>query len=120
MQGTIGVDVVGNIIVVRLRGTPSDAMVVACQEQVLAVLRKTPHRKILYDVLELETPSVELSLAQQRVVHELHGMVVRIAIVVPDTRLAFQARLAFGEGEHRVFYNDLAGAQRWLDEGSAN
>jgi len=29
-------------------------------------------------------------------------------------RLAYLARLAFGEGEYRVFYNDIVAAVKWL------
>ncbi|MEO5819404.1 MAG: hypothetical protein ABIT71_02790 [Vicinamibacteraceae bacterium] len=38
------------------------------------------------------------------------------AIVVPDTKLAYLARLAFGWGHYRVFYNDRAAAVRWLTD----
>ena len=40
----------------------------------------------------------------------------RRAIVVPNTRLAYLARLAFGEGDYRVFYSDIAAAVVWLSE----
>lgn len=40
----------------------------------------------------------------------------RRAIVVPNSRLAFLARLAFGDGDYRVFYDDLAAAVRWLGD----
>jgi len=36
------------------------------------------------------------------------------AIVVPNTRVAYLARIAFGEGDYRVFYNDFLAAIRWL------
>jgi hypothetical protein len=36
--------------------------------------------------------------------------------VVPNSRLAYLARLAFGEGDYRVFYNDIVAAVRWLSE----
>jgi hypothetical protein len=41
---------------------------------------------------------------------------LRRAIVVPNSKLAYLARLAFGEGDYRVFYNDFIGAIRWLGE----
>jgi hypothetical protein len=34
--------------------------------------------------------------------------------VVPTAKLAYLARLAFGEGDYRVFYNDIAAALKWL------
>jgi hypothetical protein len=33
---------------------------------------------------------------------------------VPNTGIAYLARLAFGEANHRVFYNDIAAAVAWL------
>jgi hypothetical protein len=36
------------------------------------------------------------------------------AILVPDTKLAYLARLAFGDGDYRVFYDDRTAAVRWL------
>ena len=30
--------------------------------------------------------------------------------------LAYLARLAFGEGDYRVFYNDIVGAVLWLTD----
>jgi hypothetical protein len=40
----------------------------------------------------------------------------RRAIVVPNTKLAYLARLAFADefGDNRVFYNDMAEAFEWL------
>jgi hypothetical protein len=41
------------------------------------------------------------------------------AILVPNTRIAYLARIAFGqfgEGAYRVFYNDMAQAILWLEE----
>jgi hypothetical protein len=117
MQGALWVGLVGNIIIARVRGLPSDALIKECQEQVVTLLRGTPHRRILYDALEMETPSVEVALVQQKLSQTLYDLVTRIAIVVPDTRLAYLSRLAFGEGDYRVFYNDMVAALRWLDEG---
>lgn len=43
---------------------------------------------------------------------ELSGELrLRRAIVVPTAKLTYLARLAFAEGDYRVFYNDLAAAQ---------
>ena len=84
----------------------------------LAVGKDTAQWKVLYDALELEPPDVEpAALVQQRLEAELEpGIRLRRAIVVPNTRIACHARLAFGAGDYRVFYNDLAAAIRWLEE----
>lgn len=73
--------------------------------------------RVLYDALELELPTVEPALIQQKLESELGSAVrLRRAIIVPNTRVAFLARLAFGEGDYRVFYNDISAAIRWLEE----
>jgi hypothetical protein len=41
-------------------------------------------------------------------------MKLKRAIVVPNSKLAYLARLAFGEGDYRVFYNDMVAAITWL------
>ena len=54
---------------------------------------------------------------QQKIEAELDPTVsLRRAIVVPNTRVAYLARIAFGEGDYRVFYNDFLAAIRWLEE----
>jgi len=70
--------------------------------------------KVLYDTLEMEPPPVDVPLAQQQLDQELGSTRLRRAIVVPNSRLAYLARLAFGEGEYRVFYNDIVSAVKWL------
>ena len=41
---------------------------------------------------------------------------LRRALVVPNSKLAFLARIAFGEGDYRVFYNDMVAAVKWLSD----
>jgi hypothetical protein len=48
------------------------------------------------------------------------GLKIRRAIVVPTSKLAYLARLAFGEGDYRVFYNDISAAINWLGKESAS
>ena len=43
-------------------------------------------------------------------------MKLRRVIVVPNSKLAYLARLAFGQGDYRVFYNDFVAAVRWLSD----
>jgi hypothetical protein len=70
----------------------------------------------LYDALELELPTVDPALVQQQLESELDPHLrLRRAIVVPNSRVAYLARLAFGEGDYRVFYNDMCAALQWLD-----
>jgi hypothetical protein len=88
-----------------------------CQRQVLQLLKDTGRGKVLYDALEMEPPSVDVTQVQQKLDAQLGTLHLRRAIVVPNSRLAFLARLAFGEGDYRVFYNDMTAAIIWLEQG---
>jgi hypothetical protein len=118
--GTIGMDeqvwveCVGDLIVARLRGAVSAEVLQECQEQVVALARESGRERVLYDVLEMNPPSVELTFQQRKLDAALDGFRLRRAIVVPNSRLAYLARLAFGEGDYRVFYSDMIAAVKWL------
>jgi len=117
------IEPVGNIIVARLRGHYSEDLLRELHERVVQLLQDTGHTRVLYDGLEMESPDVELALAQEQLDRQTKQLFsdrpLRKAILVPNTRLAYLARIAFGqfgEGEYRVFYNDLTQALRWLEE----
>jgi hypothetical protein len=115
-QQQLWVEPVGNVIMARLRGVPGEAMLRECQQRVLMLARDTGKNRVLYDGLEMDAPSVELAIIQQQMEAELGEVRLRRAIVVPNTRIAYLARLAFGEGDYRVFYNDIGAALAWLQE----
>ena len=111
------IEPVYGIILARLRGALTEEILMECQQRVLRLAADTQQNKVLYDTLEMEAPSVDLTLIQQKYVEaELGSLNLRRALVVPNTRVAYLARLAFGEGDHRVFYNDIEAAFRWLRE----
>ena len=117
MQGQVWVDVVGEHLVARIRGLPTIELLADCQDRVVQLARESGRFKILYDVLEMDPPDdVDVPMAQRRLDEKFPGLRLRRAIIVPNSRLAYLARLAFGEGEYRVFYNDIASALTWLDE----
>jgi hypothetical protein len=87
-----------------------------CQERVLMLVTDTQQGKVLYDGLEMEAPTVDIVLAQQKLEAALGTIRLRRAIVVPNSRIAYLARIAFGEGDYRVFYSDIAAAIKWLEE----
>jgi hypothetical protein len=116
MSGQLWVEVVGDIVMARLRGEPTAALLAECQKQVLFLVRDADRGKVLYDTLEMEAPPVDVPLAQRDLDQSLGPIQLRRAIVVPNSRLAYLARLAFGEGDYRVFYNDFLGAVRFLGE----
>jgi hypothetical protein len=108
------VELVGSAIVARIRGVPTEALIRQCQERIVALVKDTGCTRIMYDALELENPSADIAITQQSLT-ALMEPTTRIAIVVSNTKVAYFSRLAFGEANHRVFYNDMAGALAWLN-----
>ena len=98
----------------RIRGEPDEQLLAECQRRVLALSRDTGCERVLYDALELDRPPIEIVLTQQAYGAALKQSGLKVAIVVPNTAIAFLSRLAFGELNHRVFYNDMAAALAWL------
>lgn len=123
MNQQLWVEPVGDLILARLRGRADEQLIRECQHRVVELVKETNQVKVLYDALEMEDPTVDMALLQQQMdaeASELLGSIpLRRAILVPNTRIAFLARIAFGqfgEGAYRVFYNDMAQAILWLEE----
>ena len=115
-QNQVAVNLVDRLIVARVRGCPTEAVLQECQAEVLSLVRESGVRKVLYDALEMEPPPVSIPWVQRALDEQLVDIKLRRAIVVPNTKLAFLARLAFGDGDYRVFYEDKAAAMEWLSE----
>ena len=122
-QQQLWVEPVGSIIVARLRGVLGAEMLQECQARVLALARDTNQRRVLYDSLEVTAPDLDMVRLQQQLEREKKAVLgdtpLRTAILVPNTRIAYLARIAFGqfgEAHYRVFYNDLVAALKWLEE----
>jgi hypothetical protein len=116
MAEQLWVELVGDLVIARLRGEPSEELLRDCQQRVL-FLAKDAHRvKVLYDALEMLPPPVDVPWAQRALDESLGPMQLKRAIVVPNSKLAYLARLAFGEGNYQVFYNDMIAAMKWLGE----
>src|SRR5205814_2529498 len=116
MEGQAWVELVGDLVIARVRGQPTEQLLRETQEQVLFLIRDAGRGKVLYDTLEMEPPPVDVPWAQRELDETLGSIQLRRAIVVPNSRLAYLARLAFGEGNYRVFYNDIIAAVKWLSE----
>lgn len=117
MAGQVWVEPVGGLIIARVRGQPTEALLRDCQDRVIQIARDTPDavlHNVLYDALEMESPEVDVPWSQRELDEALGALRLRRAIVVPNTRLAYLARLAFGDGDYRVFYNDITAAVTWL------
>lgn len=122
-QQQLWVEPVGGIITARIRGKCTEKILRECHSRVLVLSKDTQQVKVLYDALEMDDPGLDLAVFQQNMDSEAWGqfgpLPLRRAILVPNTRIAFLARLAFGqfgEGAYRVFYNDLTQAVLWLEE----
>ncbi len=116
MKGQLWVELVGDLVMARVRGEPTAELLQECQQKVLFLVRDANRGKVLYDTLEMEAPPVDVPWAQRELDESLGSTKLRRAIVVPNSRLAYLARLAFGEGDYRVFYNDMVAAVTWLSE----
>jgi hypothetical protein len=114
MSAQLSIAAVDDIVIARMTGQPTEALLRECQERVLALVHQSGSDKVLYDTLEMEAPSVDVVLSQKELDAQLGNVNLRRAIVVPNSRLAYLARLAFGEGDYRVFYNDMSAAITWL------
>ena len=113
-NGQQWVELVGDLVVARIRGEPTEQLLRETQEQVLFLVRDARRGKVLYDTLEMTPPPVDVPWSQRRLDENLGSIHLKRAIVVPNSQLAYLARLAFGEGDYRVFYNDIVGAITWL------
>jgi hypothetical protein len=114
MSEQLWVQRVGDVVVARVRGEPTIELLQQCHDRVLALVGASGRGRVLLDALEMVAPPVDVPLAQRALDSRLGGIALRRAVVVPDTRLAYLARLAFGDGDYRVFYNDIIAAVHWL------
>jgi hypothetical protein len=122
-QQKLWVEPVGDIIIARIRGTCTEALLKECQQRVIDLAQDTRQMKVLYDTLEMDSPSIDMVLLQQDLESDTRERIapvpLRRALLVSNTRVGYLSRIAFGEhgeGAYRVFYNDMAAALRWLDE----
>jgi hypothetical protein len=118
LPSKLDVRVSGDLLLVELQGAMNEAVLRECQQRVLELAHETGLRRVLYDARAMIAPEADLALMQQKLDDQLGGMKLRRAIVVPGTRIAYLARIAFFEGENRVFYDDIDAARAWLREGA--
>ncbi len=114
MNPLLWIEPVGDLIIVRVRGVPSADLLRECHERTMVLVKDTGQGRILYDCLEMEVPPIEVPIVQWSLDKEIQNIRLRRAIVVPNSRLAYLARIAFGESDCRIFYNDMTNAIQWL------
>ncbi len=115
MQSQLWIEPVGKLIIARVRGLPTEPVLKEVQERIIRLVKETKQGRVLYDVLEMDVPSIEVVISQWQLDKGTEDIKLRRAIVVPNTQLAYLARLSFGDEDHRVFYNDLGAAIAWLE-----
>lgn len=113
MNDQVWAERTAGIVVAKLRGPVSQALLDHCQQQVLGLLGAVATPLVLYDTLELRWQEIPLLPAAR-----LHAADARMrsAIVLADARLRNPLRLTLGLacGEHRIFDADLDAAYTWL------
>lgn len=114
MNENLWVELSGQVIIARLRGVPTVEMLHECQRRVIEIVRETTNHCVLYDALEMLPPPMDV-VWSQRELDEHISVSLHRGIVVPNTRVAYLARIAFGSGDYKIFYNDISAAVRWLE-----
>lgn len=111
---TLAVEPRGDILLVQVEGAPDAALLRACHQRIVELAYATGLRSVLYDVRAMLPPQAEHVLMQRGLDDQTRGLQLRRALVVPDAHMAYLARMAFGEGNDRVFYDDVEEATAWL------
>lgn len=115
-QSQLWVEVVGSLIMIRVRGDMNEDILRESQDQMVQLVKDTGINRVLYDTLEMNPPPPNITFVQQTLDQALGDLQIRRALVVPNSKLAYLARIAFAEGDYRVFYNDLGAAIAWLNQ----
>lgn len=110
------VELVGQIIIARIQGEPSDELLALRHERILQIERDSACRKVLLDDLQMAAPSYTHIQKQRTLNPDLSALGFKIAVVVPNSQMAYLARMKFDHENHKVFYNDLVEAINWLSQ----
>ena len=119
MHGPFACEVVDQIVVARFQGEQSEGVLGAVHAEILTLVRTSGTQAVLYDFLHLSFPSAKVLLHQEALEHEIYGLRLRQAVVVPNASIGYLARLAFSADDCLVFLNDYAAAVRFLADGGA-
>jgi hypothetical protein len=98
---------VHNVIVAHVIGAPTIDTVKERHARILHLASDNKCNSVLFNALEMEAPSNEVMELQRQLNLDLRIRMIRLAIIVPNYRLAYLARLVFGDEDHHVIYNDL-------------
>ena len=121
LEGSFRIYRENGIVMIEFFGWMTESLLEQAQIKLKEELLKTPKSNVLYNGLEMEDPSLTLTLLMQSFHESMRDRIQLSAIVVPGYRIAFLSRLAFGgqESKYRVFYNNRAEAIAWLSAPNA-
>ncbi|MFL6465306.1 MAG: hypothetical protein ACJ73N_12965, partial [Bryobacteraceae bacterium] len=85
-----------------------------CNALVVALVKGTGRKKVLYDLQEYEQAPMSLIAVQQALNHEVKDIPLKRAIVASNAKLAFSSRIAFGENSQ--VFSDMTRAVKWLEQ----
>jgi len=108
----------GSLVVVRLTEPTSERVLEECQLSMLETMQQTGSKAVLYDLRQMQPTSLNVLLYQRILNEHVRHLDLKRAIVVPNTHVAHLARLAFGVGDYKLFYDDMEGAKRFLRDAS--
>jgi len=115
MPGSVNVELKGNIIYATYVGEMNIELVKKAATSIEEYIKRTANSRILYNTLQMENPPMKLALEMQAFDKRIKDKVEKSATVVPTATTAFMAAIAFVLSKnHKVFYNDFEGAEKWL------
>ncbi len=114
----IWVELVDGIVMARMRGIPGEAINREYHKQILQLIGSGENGRVLYDIREVENPTIEAPMAQWKIENEFGPVFWKRAVVVPNERVAYLTGIGLEGQKYRIFYNDFDAAIRWLKEES--
>ena len=114
-MASVNVKLEGRIIHAAYDGRMTLDLVLSGERQIEALVTGSKGRMILYDCVQMDPPTMDLAMEMKKFDGRIRAHVFRSATVVRDATTAFLSKVAFALArEHKVFYNDLDAAYRWL------
>ena len=107
----------GDVIDAVYTGRMTMELVKEGEAKIEALIPRAAHPVVLYNTLAMDPPEMALAREMKTFDARVQPLILRSATVVRDPMTAFMAKVAFVfSRDHRVFYDDLEAAKRWLNE----
>ncbi|MCG6551103.1 MAG: STAS/SEC14 domain-containing protein [Candidatus Magnetominusculus sp. LBB02] len=115
MKGLAEVSLQDGIIIAVYTGEMSMEIVKQAAEDIEDLIIKAQSAKILYNTLEMESPSMKLAMEMKAFDAKIRDKIQKSATLVPGAATAFFASIAFILSKnHKIFHKDLDAALAWL------